>query len=375
MTIESTRRFLASRTGLRRTQTDHARAARLIRKGPAMRRAVINAGLLALLVGCGAGAHSKSPQTVQLTPRGVRVAPATEVTRPVGDEVIGTVRARSVAVISSSVPGTVRTLRVGLGSKVRAGEVLMQLSAAEIDAKVNQAKATFAQAGVELKRAELLKASQSIPTSQVEAARAQYQVAEAALAGAEVMRGYTVIKAPFAGVVTSKQCEVGDLALPGKPLLVLESPGTLRLEAAVPEGIAHYLENGLSLQVRIDALQREMTARISELSPSADPVSRTLLVKLDLPNLPELRPGMFGRLVVRTGSEHVVTVPSSAIVKRGQMEGVFVVSQGKARLRLVRSGRSGDGRTEILAGLESDEPIVVSQVDQLVDAQPVEVQP
>jgi RND family efflux transporter MFP subunit len=336
---------------------------------------ILSALPIALWLGCGTAHRSRRSDAVPPSPRAVVVAPAEEVTQPVGDEVVGTLRARSVAALSSSVTGTVRTLKVRLGSKVRAGDALIQLSAAEIDAKVNQAKATFTQAEIELKRAQQLKTSQSIPASQYELARAQFQVAEATLAEAEVMRGYTVIKAPFDGVVTAKQCEVGDLALPGKPLLVLESPGALRLEAAVPEAIASYLKLGQAMLVRVDALQRDLPAVVSELSPSADPVSRTLLVKLDLPKEPELRPGMFGRLVVRTGEERVVSVPSGAIVQRGQMELVFVVDHQQARLRLVRSGRSRDGRTEILAGLDAGEAVVSSHAEQLVDAQPVEVRP
>lgn len=339
-----------------------------------MKRRIIVIGLLASLLGC-TEHHPKRPESASLPTRAVRVAPAQELTQPVGDEVVGTVRARSVTAISSSIMGTVRTLKVSLGSKVRAGDVLLQLSAAEIDAKVNQAKAMFAQAEVDLKRATQLKASQSIPASQYESALAQFQVAEAALAEAQVMSGYTVIRAPFAGIVTAKQCDVGDLALPGRPLLVLESPGTLRLEAAVPEAIAHFLTTGKQMPVRIDTLQRELNATVSELSPSADPVSRTVLVKLDLPSVPELRPGMFGRLVVRTGEERVVTIPSDALVRRGQMETVFVVDRGKARLRLVRSGRSHDGTTEILAGLDHGESVVIAQANQLVDAQSVEVKP
>jgi RND family efflux transporter MFP subunit len=158
-------------------------------------------------------------------------------------------------------------------------------------------------------------------------------------------------------------------------LLVLESPGSLRIEAAVPEAIAHYLKSGQELQVHVDALQRDLTASVSELSPSADPLSRTLLAKLDLPNVEQLRPGMFGRLAVQTGTERVVTVPSGAIVERGQMETLFVLERGKARLRLVRSGRRLDGETEVLAGLERGEPVIVSEVTQLLDSQPVEVQP
>jgi membrane fusion protein, multidrug efflux system len=331
--------------------------------------------LTPLLVSCTAEHHPKAAELPPLASQAVSVASARVVNQSVGDEVIGTVHARSVAAISSSIMGNVRALKVTVGSHVRAGEVLVQLSAGEIDAKANQASAMFSQAELDLKRAEQLKASQSIPASRYEAMTAQFRVAEATLAEANVMRGYTTLRAPFAGVITEKRCDVGDLAVPGKPLLVLESPGALRLEAAVPEVIAQLLHRGDVLSARIDSIPQPLSATVSELSPSADPVSRTVLVKLDLPNTPALRPGMFGRLSVQTGQEHAVVVPTPAVVKRGQMELVFVVREDKAQLRIVRTGRTHDGATEILAGLDGSEPVVVDNAALLVDGQPLEVKP
>lgn len=325
--------------------------------------------------GCAAEHSTTPPPAASPRPRRVRAEPTREIRQAVGDEVVGTLRARSVAAISPSVMGRVRSVSVTVGSRVRADQLLISLSADEIEAKANQAKAHFAQADVELQRAEQLWASRSISASQYDAVHAQHQIAEAALAEANVMRNYTSIRAPFAGVITAKQCDVGDLAMPGKPLLVLESPGALRFEAAVPEASAHALSAGAGMTVRIDASQKDMTAIVSELSPAADPASRTVTVKLDLPDTPGLRAGMFGRLEVPTGEERSVVVPSAAIVRRGQLETVFVVADRTARLRLVRSGRTREGQTEILAGLEQGESVVVAEADNLGDGEPVEVLP
>lgn len=332
------------------------------------------AALAALSAGCSTH-HAKRAETAPIEKQAVSVAFAREVSQAVGDEVIGTVRARSVAVISSSVMGNVRALRVKVGSRVKAGEVLIQLSAGEIDAKANQAQAMFAQAELDLKRAEQLKASQSIPAARYEAATAQFRVAEAALAEANVMRGYTTLRAPFAGIITAKQCEVGDQALPGKPLLVLESPGALRLEASVPEAIAKLLHIGDALSAHFDSIAEPVTATVSELSPSADPVSRTVLVKLDLPSVPELRSGVFGRVTVRTGEQRAVIIPSTALVRRGQMELVFVVRDDRAHLRIVRTGAEPDGTVKVLSGLDDGERVVVADAALLVDGQPLEVRP
>ncbi|HEY6877338.1 MAG TPA: efflux RND transporter periplasmic adaptor subunit [Polyangiales bacterium] len=328
----------------------------------------------AMLLGCASHAAPKVPSE-QLETRVVRVAEAHRVQQKTGDEVVGTLRARNVSALSPSVMGHVSALKVNLGSKVRAGELLVQLSADEISAKLGQANATFVQAEVELKRAQQLKASQTIPSAQYDVVEARYNVAKEALAEANVMRGYTQLRAPFAGVITAKPCEVGDLAVPGKPLLVLESSGAPRFEASVPEVAAQSLRTGQELRVRIDTHAEPVRGVVSELSPSADPQSRTVLVKLDLPEVPGLRPGMFGRLELEGSPSEALLIPSDAVVHRGQLELVYVVERGRARLRIVRAGRTADGMSELLSGLDAGEQVVISHPHQLKDGQPVEVRP
>lgn len=323
-----------------------------------------------------AGGDARAAITAaERAPLPVTVARAREVDASSGHEVVGTVRSRSVAELSPSVMGTVRTLRVSLGSTVKAGEVLATLSAGEIEAQAERARAVFEQAELDLKRAQQLKATDSISSSAYDAAVAQFRVAEAARAEANVMRGYTTIRAPFAGAITQKLGDVGDLAVPGKPLLVLESPGALRLEAAVPEGIAAQLAVGTQTRVFVEALHEPIEAQVAEISPAADPSSRTLLVKVDLPADARLRAGMFGRLVVPTVTGRVVVVPEAAVVRRGQMELVFVADGDAARLRIIRTGRTAGGETRVLAGLRGGEVVITKNAEQLVDGARVRVQP
>lgn len=332
--------------------------------------------LISALAGCGSHPPSTREGAVRSAPVvTVRVEAAREVDRPIGEEVVGNVRPRTSAAISSSIMGTVRDLRVTLGSTVHAGDVLLRLSAAEIDAQANQARAVYGQSQVDLQRATQLFASHAVAQAAVDSANAQYRVAQATLAEAEVMRGYAVVRAPISGVITAKECAVGDLAVPGRTLLVLESPGAMRLEAYVPETLAHHLTPGRRFPVRIDALGHELEGVVAELSPSADAASRTVLVKLDLPELPELRAGMFGRLVVTTGQERAVTVPRAALVRRGQMETVYVADHGVARLRIVRAGRIDGDRIELVSGLTAAEPVIVTHAERLVDGEHVTVQP
>ena len=114
---------------------------------------------------------------------------------------------------------------------------------------------------------------------------------------------------------------------------------------------------------------------VSEISPVADAASRTFLVKLDLPDDAGLRPGQFGRVAVPVAEVKLLLVPRQEVLKRGQIEAVFVVRQGHAMLRLVKTGKLIGDKTEILSGLEPGDPVVTSDASQLTDGQPVTSQP
>ncbi len=324
--------------------------------------------------GCGSAhpphAHAGQPARPRTE---VSVAEARELTEATTEEVMGTVRARDTATLAPSVMGTVRTLRVSLGSVVERGDVLATLTAGEIDAQASRASAVLAEATLDMQRAQSLRAHNAIAAAEVDRANARYDVARAGSAEAAVMRSYLVIRAPISGVVTSKPADVGDLAVPGQPLLVIENPGAMRLEAFVSETLAHDITVGETMRVRIDATDTTVDATVAELAPSADAASRTVLVKLDLPSSPELRAGMFGRVWVARGQHRAIAVPEAAVVRRGQIEGVFVVASGQARLRIVRIGRTREGRVEVLSGLRSGEAVVVTHAERLVDGQLVEV--
>ncbi|HRG95348.1 MAG TPA: efflux RND transporter periplasmic adaptor subunit [Polyangiaceae bacterium] len=346
------------------------------RPRPRLAHALLLPALGAPLAACGhePRGHAAPP----LPPQRVEVAVAREVARPTGDHLVGTVRARSEAAVAPSVTGTVRAVRVAVGSRVKAGDLLAQLSAGEVTAKAAQARAVLAQASVRFDRAAQLKASGSIAQAEYDAAESQRAIARAGLQEAEAMLAYLSVRAPVDGVVTAKRCEVGDLALAGRPLFTIEQPGALRLEVGVPEAIAHHAGLGTALTVRVDTLEREVTGKVDEVSPSADAQSRTVQVKIALPEEkagPALRAGMFARVLVPTGETRGLEVPRAALVRRGQLELVYVVAQGHAVLRLVRAGQERDAAVDVLAGLTPGESVVVGGLGGLVDGQPVEVTP
>jgi RND family efflux transporter MFP subunit len=269
--------------------------------------------------------------------------------------------------------GKVALLSVGLGSRVKAGEVVARISASEIDAKLEQARALSKRRKADLARDKKLADDGALAAAVYDAALTEFQVAEAQEAEANAMADHTVLRAPFAGVVTSKVANVGDTAMPGQPVLVVEDPSALRLEATLPEADARSLTQGQSVAVRIDAVGENLAGTVAEISPTADPTSRTVLAKVDLPSDPRVHSGLFGRLLLAGPQEaRAVVVPMTAIVLRGQLESVFVVERGVARMRLVRTGRQRDGAIEVVSGLSDGEAVVSSDVGELLDEQPVE---
>ena len=256
---------------------------------------------------------------------------------------------------------------------MKAGELLAVIDAREVQARYDQAVALKQQAEADLKRLTSLLEQKVLSQAEFDNAQARARVTIAGVAEAETMLDYTKVTAPFAGVITRKHADVGDLATPGKPLLEMEDSTALRLEADVPEAVIGKLKLGDQLPVRISALENELEGVISEIAPAADPNSRTFLVKLDLPSTPGLRAGQFGRVAMPVGETSALRVPASAVVQRGQMEMVFVVSNGKAHLRLVKTGKHIGDEVELVSGVDAGETIVTENAANLMDGQPVVV--
>ena len=128
---------------------------------------------------------------------------------------------------------------------------------------------------------------------------------------------------------------------------------------------------GDKLVVRIAAVASEIQGTVAEISPTADANSRTYLVKLDLPGATGLRSGQFGRVSVPVGEASAIRVPAATVIQRGQMELVFVVANGHAQLRLVKTGSHVGDEIELASGLNSGEQVVTEGVSALTDGQPV----
>jgi RND family efflux transporter MFP subunit len=322
------------------------------------------------------GCHKASEQTqTELPSATVRTQTVERKSRAASEDVVGTVRPKSSAVIEAKVSGRIEQMLVVPGQLVTNGERLVLLDAHEIQSRLDQAAAARQQAESDLKRATDLMQQKILSQSEFDNAQSKFRIASAAETEAKTMLGYTLITAPFDGVTTRKLADVGDLAVPGKPLLQMENPDTLRLEADVPEALVGNVKLGDKLAVRIAAVTSEIKGTVAEMSPTADPNSRTYLVKLDLAGAAGLRSGQFGRVSVPVGEASAIRIPATAVIQRGQMELVFVVATSHAQLRIVKTGNRVGNEVEVVSGLDSGEKVATDGASVLTDGQPVIVKP
>jgi RND family efflux transporter MFP subunit len=326
-------------------------------------------GLLAALLPAGCGQHDTEEILAESAAPPVAVVTESVQVQPLWDEeeVVGNVEAAQRSVLSAKVTGVIDAINVAPGSKVARGQVLATIDAREIKARLDSAVAAQDQARKDFARIEKLLQSGSSTRQEFDAATTRLRTADAALVEARTMLQYTEIAAPFDGVVTRKLVEVGDLATPGKPLLELENSSLLRFECEIPEALVDKVQMGGDLPVMVDAAGVELSGKVSEIAPSASAGSRTFLVKLDLPAAEKLRAGQFGRVRVPVRERLALLVAEDAVVRRGQIESVFVVEDGKGRLRLIKTGRKMDGKFEVLSGLSGGEAVVVRDAHLLQD--------
>jgi RND family efflux transporter MFP subunit len=322
---------------------------------------------------------------------------------PILYEATGTVRARATAAISSKVMGYVSQVNAQAGDRVTEGQVLVTLEVRDLDAAVRgaetgrvaaqsaipeadsavaAAKANLDLAQATFRRMQDLAAKKSISdqefdeaSARLKAAQAGYDMtlgrrkqldsrlaeAEQSVRTASVMKDYARITAPFAGLVTARSVEPGILATPGTPLFTLEREGAYRLEASVDESRLSSIRVGQAVDVSLEAMDRPLDCRVSEIVPTVDAASRSALVKIDLPAVPQLRSGMFGRAAFSLSTRSVVAVPASAVTERGQLQSVQVVEDGVARTRLVTTGQRAQDLLEVLSGLSAGEKVVVPE--------------
>lgn len=304
----------------------------------------------------------------------VKTTVVTSQTAPLQIEFMGTVQAIHSAVIATKVSGNITEMPIELGDKVSKGQTLLKIDAGELSAKLQQAQAQLKQAKRNLIREQNLLKKKAATKEAVKAQQDMVNIAEASLKEAQTMLEYTHITSPFEGLVTRKLVNRGDLVTPGRPLIQVDNDKQLQVITNLPESILSSISIGQNLEISIPSIQAIVTGKVHELAPTADPVSRTALMKLKVPETDGLRPGQFARIQITRETELTTMIPKNALFPVGQLDRVFIVEDNKAKLRLVRTGTNYQDSVEILSGLSAGEKIITNTNVPLVDNQPITIQ-
>lgn len=306
------------------------------------------------------------------------VAPAKYQVSDTGYSTEATVEAVKQSTVAAQVAGRVAAVNFDVGDHVRAGTVIVRLSAQELSsavagsrAQVAQAEANLANARANFERQQQLFQQKFISQAALDRATAEFRAAEAAARAARAGVGqtaavssYTVITAPFSGVVSARHVEVGETVAPGKPLMTGFDPKDMRVIANVPQYKLAEVKGSPRVAIEIPSLNRWIDATGVTVLPAADASTHTVKVRLDLPaDLEGVIPGMFARAHFSVGSARKLMIPSAAVVRRSEITAVYVVSQERVSLRQIRLGTpNARGDVEVLAGLNPGDLIALDPV-------------
>ena len=391
--------------------------------------------VMILIAGSVAGCKKKDSVTQQ-RPQPVEGVRIEEIrTSPLNDyyESVGTVRAKTTSVLSAKIMGSIVSLHVREGDRVRQGQLLMEIDARDANTQLQKAKAGIQEAESALvevqKSIEVAESTKAAAETQstlaastfnrykamlegkavsqqefdevqakhhialTEVARAgkmldvlaarkkqvlaKIEQAKADIANAQVQTSYYRITAPISGIVTVRQADVGFTATPGAPLLTIEDNSHYQLEASVEESQIAKIHKGESASVVLDALGgQEIVGTVAEIIPVADPASRSYQVKIDLQtgdSIPALRSGMYGKARFTVAPKQTLAIPEKAIIQHGQLTGVYVVDEsGAARFRLIKTGKKSGDLVEVLGGLSDGERILTGRVEAISDGSRVQ---
>ena len=327
-----------------------------------MRLLVCVVAVWALLTACNSREEPVQPARTLTVSASIQAA-VTEVQTvqvPLRVEVTGQITALVQATLSSQVQSTVDKLLVREGTVVKKGQTLVVLDSRDLREELARAQAESENARAHLDRMKQLYGEDAVSKQEKENADRTFKVAEASRRAALTKVSYTVVTAPFDGIITEKKIEAGEMASPGQPLLKMEDPQRLRLEATVAEGDLQALSRGATIPVMIDALgSKTLPGTVAQILPTGDPATHTFLVKVELPPTPGLRTGMFGRMLVDKGTGQTLVVPRSAVIERGELTGLYIVGPDSlARLRWVKLGRTVGESIEILSGVTAGERLL-----------------
>lgn len=314
-----------------------------------------------------------------------------------GLSISGQVESSQTATISTRMMGYITMLKVKAGDHVSKGQLLATISnqdilakRAQTDAMIAEAQAAVNSAQKDLDRFTTLYKQQSATAKELDNVELQYNAAKSRLEAARQMRnevnanlGYSHLTAPFAGIVTQKMAEAGNMANPGAPLLTIEQSGTFQVSATVPENMISQLNQGAVAMVTIKAAGKNFKTVVTQINPSSQFTGGQYIIKVAIPTNAKkgLYAGMYATVsiplkatVAITGSENTIMVPVSCIEHKDQLTGLYTIgSNNTALLRWVRLGKAYGEKVEVLSGLEKHESFITSAEGKLYNGIPVKV--
>ena len=309
----------------------------------------------------------------------------------------GKIEAENSANVSTRMMGYVTKVHVKVGQKVGAGQLLLsinntdlQAKKAQVDAAIMQATAAYNNAKKDFDRFTALFAQQSASQKELDDMTSRYEMAKAGLDAAKQMRNevlaqfsYSNITAPFSGEITNTFVKEGDMANPGMPLVSIEGASHLQVTAMVSESDITSIKSGMKAKVIVKSTNQELSGTVTEVSGSAKNTGGQYLVKVNLNNVgSKVLSGMFvnvqfpvaNKQQVATTSDKVL-VPETALVKQGQLTGIYTIGNGNTViLRWLRIGKTFGNQVEVLSGLSANEQYIVSAEGKLYNGAKVSIQ-
>jgi RND family efflux transporter MFP subunit len=346
---------------------------------------IIAVALLGIIaISCGKKENKQAVIAQKKVTATINVAQLTDY--PILHSFSGKLEADKQSNLSTRVMGQISRIYVKPGQKVKKGDLLIQIRNQDILAKKAQVEASkveattaYESAAKDLKRFEALYASNSASDKEMDDIRTHYNMAKARLSAveqvekevAENMR-YASIRAPYSGVITSKFVQEGDMANPGMPLLSMESPSQWKVIARIPEADIAKVNLGDDVKIQLKSVEKEFSGKVIEINPSTTNTGNQYQAKV-LITIPEdcsakLYSGMYASVLFEHGTQQRILVPQNSLIHRGQLVGIYAVSQsGNALLRWVNTGKTFGDNIEIISGLSDGEKYVASSEGKLFD--------
>lgn len=351
--------------------------------------------LVLLFASCGSGADSDKGRAHRAVIKGVKTETVRKKEVDEYYRTSGTVKAATISDVASRIMGAVTSINVKEGDRVAEGDILLTIDDRDSRQRARAAgeahleaenyleaadenkhlaeltyeryKSLYDDKAISAHEMDEIETRKDVAAFETERARAALGRAKANMEEAEINLGFTKVRAPVTGIVTGKDVEVGSMAVPGRVLMRVEDTSSFRLDVSVDEKMSGRLEPGMTVKADVEALGKRIEGTVTEVVPAVDPGTRSFLVKIGLDG-EGLKTGLYASVLIPSGKREALLIPPSAIVKKGQLEGVYTVNgEGVATYRLIRTGSEYDGRIEVLSGLRDGDVIIVEGAERAAD--------